>query len=297
MVDGCSEIAMMSRSPSGTARMSPSPTTLVEEVLGRKRMLEVSRSKLRWAASNLLGAALLASEANGLYFFSDPESSAWRSRLSFVETLLIALLVANAVLDLIKFAFPYSSFSLADFRLTLAREDLTLSPEQMKLFRVDPGLPGFKVRQSPGESSGRTGGTKPHHHPFGFPAPLEGSFIGGGPASPLPACPPSSPASGGNSSAMFCCSQSCNYFRTYDGDGGLTSPSSGRDPRRQYSGASNLQGSPNLSGRFAALGKESEIRDMIQLDKYLRNYERWEKSFASVSSFSGGNSIFLVDPN
>ena len=281
-----------------------SPQPLLTEVLERKRLLYKSESKWKWALLNLAGAILLTVEANGYSSFQPfvDSRSPWRTLISRLEMFCVVVLLTNAILDTLNYFFPFfkipSWTNLSDAGLNVVGKDLILTPKQMSLFKINKGDLGFKESTPSKPKDGDK-----EKHPFGFPPPLEGSFIA------------SSPNNNNSNNTRFGTFYNRSGYRsggdstfggnysTMDSSSWYYHPNSpnGGYPQTTTSPSSSQQ--RNILPKFnPSVGNENgAISDQSDLKIFLKEYNEWEKSLnqtgnASNPNVSGNLNVFLFFP-
>ena len=253
---------------SGTSPTTTSP--LLTQVLERKRLLYKSESKWKWAVLNLVGAVALTIEANGYSSFQPfvDSRSPWRTLISRVEMFCVVVLMTNAILDTLNYFFPFfkipSFNSSGDSGLNVVGKDLILTPKQMSLFKINKGDLGFKESTPNKPKEGDK-----DKHPFGFPPPLEGSFIASSPNSTRGSIYNRSGYHSGDSTGFG------GNFSTVDSSSWYYHPNS---PGYQNPTTSPVNTSRILPKFNPTIAENGAISDQADLKIFLKEYNEWEKS-------------------
>lgn len=91
--------------PSSFSSPITSSSPIVAEVMKRKKQINVSEKKLKWAIANLVAAMMIFLEAHSVSFhLINPESS-WRNIISYLETAV--LMVCMIILHIIKYYLQF----------------------------------------------------------------------------------------------------------------------------------------------------------------------------------------------
>ena len=258
---------------------------LLTEVLERKRLLYKSESKWKWALLNLVGAIALSIEANGYSSFQPfvDSRSPWRTLISRIEMVCVVLLMTNAILDTLNYFFPFFKIpswnDMGNSGLNVVGKDLILTPKQMSLFKINKGDLGFKESTPSKPKDGDK-----DKHPFGFPPPLEGSFIASSPNSTRGSLYNRSGYRSGDSTGFG------GNFSTVDSSSWYYHPNS---PGYQAPTTSPTNTSRILPKFNTTTTENGAISDQADLKVFLKEYNEWEKSFnhtgASSPNLSGNH--------
>ena len=269
---------------------SAATSPLLTQVLERKRLLHTSQSKWKWALFNLIGAIALTIDANGYSSFQPfvDARSPWRITISRIEMMCVVILMTNAIFDMLHYFFPYfkppTLSNLKGASLSFVGKDLVLTPKQMSLFKINKDDPGFKVSTPSKPKEGDQ-----EKHPFGFPSPLEGSFI----ASPR------------NASRLGTSLYNRSGYNSGDTTGGAGANYSSIDSSSWYyhrpcspvyqtqsTSASPTNNSSALPKFNSSVTENGAISDLSDLQSFLKEYDDWEKSMnhnnaSDLSNVSG----------
>ena len=150
--------------PTSFSSPATSSSPIVEEVMKRKKKIYVSEKKLKWALMNLLAAFIILME-NQFFHIVDPES-AWRTLVSYIETLFVVIFLTNSLVDFYSHLFPFGSPASTSGQYL---PDMVLSPLQMKLLSVKENDIGFRKSKPSNQPK-----NKDNTHPYGFSSPLNG---------------------------------------------------------------------------------------------------------------------------